>query len=267
MTVIADLRTKKCSKCGDDKPVSAFSKDSKGRLGVKSLCKICDVERLRRSAQTIEAKEKRCVACSALKPAAAFYRQPYSRDGLGARCRPCHADLNCRSKKVRSAARRAASEAAGRPFKDVAWKEAEAERRKLQAAKRQEQKMVEAAERRELSRLREKIKNQIKKQRRKGNIDWLVRDGLARGRRPASVMKTLGYSIDELRRHIERQFSRGMSWEAFSAGRIHIDHIIPVRLFDLSTGDGVKACWAMTNLRPMWAEDNIAKGGNRTLLI
>lgn len=71
----------------------------------------------------------------------------------------------------------------------------------------------------------------------------------------------LGYARQELVAHIERQFTKGMSWERLLAGEIHIDHIIPVSHFRCSSINepGFKACWALSNLRPMWAKDNLSK--------
>lgn len=71
-----------------------------------------------------------------------------------------------------------------------------------------------------------------------------------------------GYSVDDLRRHIEKQFKDGMSWERFLAGEIHIDHKIPVSAFSFSKPEHMdfKRCWALKNLQPMWAEENISKG-------
>ncbi|QCO12858.1 hypothetical protein D9623_33690 (plasmid) [Azospirillum brasilense] len=79
----------------------------------------------------------------------------------------------------------------------------------------------------------------------------------------------LGFTRDQLMRHLERQFTKGMSWEAFSRGEIHIDHIVPVSAFNITSVDDpdFKVCWALTNLRPMWKVDNIKKGGKRLHLL
>lgn len=77
----------------------------------------------------------------------------------------------------------------------------------------------------------------------------------------------LGYSLAELRTHIERQFSKGMDWPAFMAREVHLDHIRPVSSFDLSKPDEVRACYALTNLRPVWAAENLSKGATLTHLI
>jgi hypothetical protein len=48
---------------------------------------------------------------------------------------------------------------------------------------------------------------------------------------------------------------------------IHIDHIVPQKSFDLQDDNKWRACWALTNLRPMWAKDNLSKGGKILYLI
>lgn len=77
----------------------------------------------------------------------------------------------------------------------------------------------------------------------------------------------VGYSAEELRRHIERQFTRGMTWEKFREGLIHIDHRVPLSHFDLSRPEEVRAAWALTNLQPLWAADNQTKYAKRLVLL
>jgi hypothetical protein len=69
----------------------------------------------------------------------------------------------------------------------------------------------------------------------------------------------LGYSPTDLIKHIESQFVDGMSWENRSDW--HIDHIRPVASFNFTTTEceDFKKCWALSNLQPLWAEDNISK--------
>lgn len=79
----------------------------------------------------------------------------------------------------------------------------------------------------------------------------------------------LGYTMKELRDHIERQFTKGMSWEALARGDIEIDHILPVASFNIDSPEhpDFMACWGLPNLRPMWATENRAKGDKVTTLL
>lgn len=89
-------------------------------------------------------------------------------------------------------------------------------------------------------------------------ISCQIRSALRRNRKKsASILELLGYTVMELRIHIENKFTDGMCWERF--GEIHIDHIKPLVLCDLSTDEGVRRAWALENLQPLWAADNLRK--------
>ena len=76
------------------------------------------------------------------------------------------------------------------------------------------------------------------------------------------AFRLLGYTPKQFREWFESQFTGNMSWEEFNKGNIHIDHIIPITAFSFDSTDhpDFHACWALGNLRPMWAKDNISKG-------
>lgn len=87
----------------------------------------------------------------------------------------------------------------------------------------------------------------------------LVRHSLRGGKSGESWRKLVGYSFDDLRQHMERQFSAGMSWENY--GKWHIDHIIPISVFNYKrqTDTDFLRCWSLKNLQPLWASDNCRK--------
>jgi hypothetical protein len=66
----------------------------------------------------------------------------------------------------------------------------------------------------------------------------------------------LGCTLDYFRQHIESQFSDGMSFE--NHGEWHIDHIVP--LSTAKTEEDVLRLNHYSNLRPLWALDNLRKG-------
>lgn len=72
-----------------------------------------------------------------------------------------------------------------------------------------------------------------------------------------SNYEMIGLTPEELREHIENQFTEGMSWELMGK-HIHIDHIIP--LATATTYDEVIKLSHYTNLQPLWASDNMRKG-------
>jgi len=75
-----------------------------------------------------------------------------------------------------------------------------------------------------------------------------------------SVLETLGCSIEELKIHLEKQFTKGMSWENWGIHGWHIDHIQPLKSFDLTNQEQFLIACNYKNLQPLWAEDNLRKG-------
>lgn len=70
----------------------------------------------------------------------------------------------------------------------------------------------------------------------------------------------LGWTVDDLRRHLEAQFEPWMNWENYGA-EWHIDHIIPRAAFNYESPNDIdfKRCWALDNLRPLAARENLQK--------
>ena len=82
-----------------------------------------------------------------------------------------------------------------------------------------------------------------------------------------SAVQDLGCTVEELKRHLEQRFylrkdtGEQMTWENYKHDGWHIDHIVPLCSFDLTDREQfLKACHYI-NLQPLWAEDNLSKGG------
>jgi hypothetical protein len=69
----------------------------------------------------------------------------------------------------------------------------------------------------------------------------------------------VGYSLEDLKNHLEKHFSPGMTWKNY--GEWHVDHKIPRSVFNFTSVNDLdfRRCWALKNLQPLWAKDNIAK--------
>ena len=65
----------------------------------------------------------------------------------------------------------------------------------------------------------------------------------------------LGYSAVQLKHRIESQFKEGMDWTNY--GKWDIDHIRPLTSFDKNANPSEVN--ALSNLQPLWEEENIAK--------
>jgi len=79
------------------------------------------------------------------------------------------------------------------------------------------------------------------------------------GKKVAKTIELIGCTIAELRRHLEDQFSDGMSWNNF--GDWHIDHIWPCASFpNLGSSESEqRKCFHYSNLQPLWADENMRK--------
>lgn len=68
-----------------------------------------------------------------------------------------------------------------------------------------------------------------------------------------------GCELPFLKEYLEAKFTEGMSWE--NHGEWHLDHIKPCCSFDLKNEEEQKKCFHYTNLQPLWATENLTKGG------
>lgn len=99
------------------------------------------------------------------------------------------------------------------------------------------------------------------------NVSRALHRALKREKGGEPSFALLGFTVEQLVAHLERQFEKGMGWHNY--GQWHVDHIIPLASFKYESArdpDFARA-WALTNLRPLWARANISKGAQRLLLI
>jgi len=72
----------------------------------------------------------------------------------------------------------------------------------------------------------------------------------------------VGYTLSQLKVHLETLFTEGMTWELLLQGKIHIDHIFPLSrlVFSGIEDPTFKYAWSLGNLQPLWKGDNFRKG-------
>jgi len=96
-----------------------------------------------------------------------------------------------------------------------------------------------------------------------GRMYAAIRRVIKKGKMGVSTTKTLNdlYTEEEIMSHIESYFTEenGYSWD--NMDEWHIDHIRPVASFNYTTTEceDFKKCWALSNLQPLWARDNMSK--------
>jgi hypothetical protein len=90
----------------------------------------------------------------------------------------------------------------------------------------------------------------------------------------SSILQYLPYTIIELKKYIECKFDTWMNWNNWSKFNSktwndndpstwtwNIDHIIPQSKlpYKSMSDDNFKKCWALENLRPLSAKENLLK--------
>lgn len=225
---VAGLRT--CTKCGHDKPLSEFSKNSKCSLGRLHQCKACCARR-----QRDEYRGRYCVDPEKRKE---YYQRTSER-------------AKERAAKRRAEKPREVAEGKRRHREENPELYREYGRRYIAANPEK------IAESRRLARqkFRSNPKNRLS-----GAMAAGVRDAL-KGRKVKRTFEILGYSPEELMAHLEKHFLPGMTWENYGRNGWHVDHVIPLSAFNFETYEHVDftRAWALSNLRPLWEPDNIRK--------
>ena len=89
-----------------------------------------------------------------------------------------------------------------------------------------------------------------------------IRKSLKNGKEGKGWEELVGYSVSELKNHLEKQFKNGLNWKKFFEEKYHIDHIKPKSLFNYNNYNDkeFKECWSLNNLQPLRSEDNLKKG-------
>lgn len=252
-----------CTKCGEYKDLDSFGNATRGRYGKKSVCKVCErayivankdrinalslakyhkaqapkraTKKAAREARIVST-EKACARCKRVKRKTEFKRHKDSVDGTHCYCKDCCNTINREHRKSNPEMAEAWSRR---------WREKNPEKRKA-IYRRWASKPSNRIHLAVTARMYECLKSAK---------DWRRSEEL------------IGYSFDELRRHLERQFIAGMTWDNY--GEWHVDHIVPLSSFYITSPDdpAMKQAWAMTNLRPLWATENLKKGAKRLYLV
>lgn len=233
---------------------------------------------------------KSCTQCGILKPATLefYHAHKKSKDGLRSACKKCRAEQNIKNGEIVKAKKREhyannkqrICDSVKEYYKKnvEAQKEAGRKRHWKNRDHRLEKMRQYRAENLEEINSRKRVSSrEFFKSRYKNDLGFtlkhrmrsLIRTTLKNGRSGKRMAEILGYSSDELKNHLESMFIDGMTWEKFMAGEIHIDHIVPISSFTIVSDecDDFKHCWALSNLRPLWAKDNLSKGAKQEFLL
>lgn len=220
-----------------------------------------------------------CSRCGKEKPATKVHFQSNGKGGLRADCKECfskwrserwHSLPNDKREEILSRGRDRCAEwyqnnTQRHRDKNREWLAANAGKRR-QAARLWIDLHRDLA--REYARRFASKARQCSKTRASQSVSKRVAESLKGRKGGASWQKVVGYSREQLVAHLERQFVSGMNWANY--GRAwHIDHIVPIAAFSFASVSDpeFKACWALSNLRPLFAAENCSKGAKRLFLL
>lgn len=112
------------------------------------------------------------------------------------------------------------------------------------------------ARNRRMREYRKKPKNRLS-----SDVRTRVWQTLKGGKKHKSTFDALGYTPKQLMEHLEKYMEDGMNWDNYTKHGWHIDHTKPVDAFNFTSTEDeeFRECWKLSNLRPMWAEDNWSK--------
>lgn len=257
--------TKKCTKCGEEKPATKefFYADKQYPSGIRPICKICSEKHYQEHKERIALQRKEHYRNNRERILTAN-REKYAKNynGIQESTRERYQknrDRNLITKRLYHNKNREKANAISRRY--------HAANRDLSNAKRRDYYVNHRAETNEKDRIRgkerhRKLYGKDPSYTLRTRISALLRYSLKHGGKSKSLNDILDYSIEELRAHIESLFTENMSWDSFMRGEIHIDHIRPISSFNIESIDDqdFKECWAISNLRPLWAFDNLSKG-------
>jgi hypothetical protein len=256
--ILRIMETKKCNKCGAGKALSEFPNNSASPDGKRHECKSC--HSLIGKEWYLNNKEK-CLADS-LK-----YRQANSEK---IRLYQREYYSNNREKCRESARKYAQNNKEKVRAKNSRLYERDKDRILLRQKQLRDADIEATREKsREYRRKNRDHINRATRQRRAEDVQFrlgmVLRERLnkvvKRGQKAGSAVSDLGCTVPELVEHLESQFSKGMTWDNWGVTGWHIDHIRPLCSFDLTDRDQWLDACSYKNLQPLWAKDNLSKGG------
>lgn len=179
-------------------------------------------------------KMKKCIWCKTIKPLSEFYKRKGSLDGLYYWCKTCNCEYirKRRNENIEEARKNERKwQMENREGKTRAWNKWAKEQRKANPT----------------FRLNSSIRSAI----------W---DALRFKKKGRKWEKLVGYSLEDLIKHLEKQFDNKMTWDNYG-WYWEVDHIKPKSWFSyLSYEDEeFKKCWALGNLQPLKKDINREK--------
>ena len=193
---------------------------------------------------------KKCSKCSQVKPLSEFYAEKKQSDGKRSQCKTC---TNITNKKYHDKNKDKITEYHKKYYEE--------NKTKLKNDRRDYYKNnKDKVNKQHTQYIRDRRRNDPEF-RLLGNIRARLYKSLKGLTKSEASIQYIGCNLDTLKKHLESQFTEGMTWENY--GKWHVDHIKPLASFDFTGAhkeSQLKDAWHFTNLQPLWAKDNLIKG-------
>ena len=220
------IKTKICNICEIQKSIDEFYKHKNSRFGVDSVCKVC------RRKQNAEWRAKNPNYMKQWHKDNIDHSREYSRNWNKNNSERCKKNLKEWRKNNKDKIK----------LQDKKWRCKNSEKVKQGKRKYYNKKITDP-----MFRLNTSISNAIVKSLKKDKSGYHWENAV-------------GYTLEDLKLHLESQFQEGMTW--YNRGSVwHIDHIIPKSVFNFIEvhHPDFRRCWALENLQPLFSKDNLSK--------
>ena len=252
---------KKCGKCKEEKPLIDFHKKKGGKYGVEGRCKKCKKQYRQDNKERI--KEYRKQYYQENKERRKQYRKQHYQENKE-RIKQYHKQYQQKNKERIKQYRQDNKERI-KDYNKQRYQDNKERIKQYHKQYYQENKERKKQYRQDNKERLAKCRNERRKQRRQSDPMFKLKGNLRRRTNQAfrskgyskksKTKEMLGVEWEILKKHIERQFTKGMSWDNY--GKWHVDHIVP--LASAKTEEEVIKLCHYSNLQPLWAKDNLSK--------
>jgi len=204
---------------------------------------------------------KQCCHCKEYLDLKNFSSNKSRHDGLARQCKDCDKEYYNRSREKNKIKRQT--------------EEFKKQKRAYSKKYRQTKKYKESKNKYQRSQKYKKWKKEYRKNRRATDPKYKLSERIGisicdalKGRKMGRKWETLvGYTVDDLKNHLESLWEPWMSWENHGVYKPngprtwHIDHVIPQDMFNYTNPEDeeFKLCWSLNNLQPKCSKTNIIK--------
>lgn len=252
----AVANVKRCRKCLTIKPASLFYRDITQPDGLQKYCIPC--RRDQKGITKRDAERKAAREVNRLAAEAERIRRREARSASVALARERREDNKEEQASARKDRERARRKNNPEYFKEKAKRWADRNRDKIKVSARAYAAKQPAGWRREKDARYREGKADCPLFRLAKRIRTTTRNAFNRKKIKKNnlTIEMVGCSWEVLKQHIEKQFTKGMRWSNMHLW--HIDHIVP--LASAQTESELVALAHFSNLRPLWAAENMEKG-------